>query len=171
MNSLGLCENVNINCNTYNADNGLCTSCYAGFALHNGKCSPSASPDSCSKFDNSGSCVQCGPGSYLSQGQCLTIDAQCANFDKTSLTCTACYSGYSILNGVCQISKVDSEDAVENCYAYDSQSRCIKCFDRYYLSANACLTVSVFCRTYDGNNGNCLSCYSSFKLLNGRCTQ
>lgn len=81
MNSMGLCENVNINCNTYNADNGQCTSCYAGFGLSNGTCSPSTSPNSCSKFDSNGKCLKCGTGSYLSQGQCLTIDAQCANFD------------------------------------------------------------------------------------------
>lgn len=108
MNSMGLCENVNINCNTYNIDNGQCTSCYAGFGLSNGTCSPSTSPNSCSQFDSNGRCVKCGAGSYLSQGQCLTIDAQCANFDQSAQVCTACYPGYSILNGVCQISKVDS---------------------------------------------------------------
>lgn len=171
MNSSGLCENVNINCNTYNADNGQCTSCYAGYALSNGTCSPSTSPNSCSKFNSNGSCAECGTGSYLSQGQCLTIDTQCANFSVSTQACTSCYPGYSILNGVCQISTVDSKLAVQNCYAYDSSSQCIKCFDRYFLSANTCSPVNVFCKTYDAYTGNCLSCYSTFKLANGKCTQ
>lgn len=76
-----------------------------------------------------------------------------------------------MLNGACQISKVESKDAVENCYAYDSQSQCIKCYERYYLAANTCSPVSVFCKTYDSNSGNCLSCYSTFKLANGKCSQ
>jgi hypothetical protein len=171
MNPAGLCENVNINCNTYSSDNGFCTSCYAGFALSNGTCSPSTSPNSCAKFDGQGNCLQCGSGSYLRQGHCLTIDTQCASFDLTSQSCTACYSGYSILNGVCQVSKVESQYVVENCYAYDSSSLCIKCYDRYFLSGNSCAAVSVFCKTYDGNSGNCLSCYSTFTLSNGKCSK
>jgi hypothetical protein len=60
---------------------------------------------------------------------------------------------------------------VENCYAYDSFSQCIKCYDRFYLNGNSCAAVNVFCKTFDDHTGNCLSCYSTFTLANGRCQQ
>ena len=109
MNSSGLCQAVDINCNTYNPDDGSCTSCFPGFSLAKGACQQSLSPSSCSKFNKDGSCALCGTGSYLSGGQCIAIDPQCPNFDVKSEVCLSCYPGYSILNGVCQISKVDSK--------------------------------------------------------------
>ena len=58
---------------------------------------------------------------------------------------------------------------MQNCFAYDQQSQCIKCYNRYYLAANKCNAVNVFCKTYDDLTGACLSCYSSFTLSNGKC--
>jgi hypothetical protein len=169
MNRSGLCQVVSINCNTYNTMDGSCTSCFAGFELTGGKCQPSLSASSCSQFNKDGSCAKCGAGSYLSAGQCIAIDPQCADFDTNTQSCQGCYAGYSILNGACQISKVDSQYEVENCYAYDRRNACIKCYERYFLSGNRCRSVNVFCKTYDGNTGNCLSCYSTFTLRNGAC--
>lgn len=171
MNGLGLCENIDINCNTYNSANGKCTSCYPGFELKSGSCVKAISPSSCNKFKPDGSCEICGKGSYLSQGSCILIDPQCANFDAKSQTCLGCYPGFSLLNGACQVSKVDSKYEVQNCYAYDSTNQCIKCYDRFYLSNNECKAVSVFCKTYDDNDGGCLSCYTTFTLSSGTCVK
>ena len=112
MNTKGLCQLVNINCNTYNSADGSCTSCFAGFSLLKGECSQSLSPSSCNKFNKEGSCAQCGQGSYLFGGQCIAIDPQFALFDERAQICLSCYQGYAILNGVCQISKVDSKNEV-----------------------------------------------------------
>ena len=171
MNNSGLCQPISVNCNTYNNLNGQCTSCYPGFNLQTGVCSASTSPSSCSKFNNDGTCAQCGGGSYLNNGACVPVDLNCAYFDLASKTCFTCYSGYSVLGGVCQISSVSSTYQVNNCYAYDQFNKCINCFTGFYLTANTCQAVSVFCKSYDGNTGLCTSCYSSFKLNNGVCSQ
>ena len=103
------CQTVNIKCNTYNPHNGLCTSCYPGFEPQQGDCVEAVSPSSCNEFNPDGTCKKCGQGSYLSQGKCITIDPQCAYFNTTTVSCTACYPGYSLLNGACEISKVEAE--------------------------------------------------------------
>lgn len=169
MNDFGLCQNVNTNCNTYNPVNGRCSSCYPGFEVSNGDCVKSLSPSSCNEFNADGTCAKCGQGSYLSQGTCIAIDPQCAKFNEQTETCLACYDGYSLLNGACQVSDVEEEFEVENCYAYDASNFCIKCFDRYYLEGNSCKQVSFFCKTYDEYNGVCLTCYTNFSLINGEC--
>ena len=107
MNNFGLCQNVNPRCNTYNPVNGRCNSCYPGFVPKDGDCVVSESPSSCSDFNTDGTCAKCGKGSYLSQGTCINIDPQCASFNVTSKSCEACYPGYSLLSGACQISEVD----------------------------------------------------------------
>jgi hypothetical protein len=108
MDGNGLCQSVSIDCSTYSANNGACTSCYPGFALNQGKCALSTSPSSCSRFNARGDCVECGKGSYLNAGQCVAIDPQCASFDISAQSCVDCYPGYAILNGACQIGKVES---------------------------------------------------------------
>lgn len=171
MNSQGLCQAISIDCSTYSPDNGHCTSCYPGFTVKNGECLKDISPSSCNKFNPDGSCAICGKGSYLSQGSCILTDPQCANFDSSAFRCLGCYPGYSLLSGVCQLSVVDSKYEVKNCYAYDSNNQCIKCYDRFFLSSNQCQPVNVFCKTYDDLDGSCLSCYSSFTLQQGKCLQ
>ena len=91
VNSQGLCQTVNINCNTYSSINGVCTSCYPGFENQNGQCIEAVSPSSCRTFNSDGTCAVCATGSYLLQGSCILIDPQCASFNTTSLICTACY--------------------------------------------------------------------------------
>ena len=66
------------------------------------------SPSSCSETNPDGSCAKCGQGSYLKGGVCIAIDPQCASFNENTETCQACYPGYSLLNGACEISKVDA---------------------------------------------------------------
>lgn len=107
MNLSGLCQSVNVNCNTYNDFDGSCLTCYQGFNLNTfGQCVQSAVGNGCSAFDPNGKCTKCGSGYYLQNGGCIQIDPQCANFDNNTLQCVGCYSGYTILNGVCQVSKV-----------------------------------------------------------------
>lgn len=172
MNFSGLCQPISTSCNTYSDFDGTCLTCFPGYSLNIlGQCLQGTVGAGCSTFDANGACTQCGTGYYLQSGICNQIDPQCANFNTTSLQCVGCYSGYTILNGVCQISKVDTQYQVKNCYAYNSNNLCVSCFDRFYLSNNSCNQVNVFCKTYDNTNGNCLSCYTSFKLNNGQCAQ
>lgn len=109
-NNDGLCAQVSIQCNTYEDSDGLCTSCYPGFALSSGSCVPAVSPSSCAKFDQSGNCLNCSQGSYNQNGKCVQIDPQCAKFDMGSLSCLSCYPGFALLSGSCQISQVSSQN-------------------------------------------------------------
>lgn len=38
INKNGKCEAVDTLCQTFDSDNGLCTSCYGGYILNNGSC-------------------------------------------------------------------------------------------------------------------------------------
>ena len=97
------------------------------------------------------------------------IDAQCAKFNMLSKICEGCYQGYTLLEGRCEISKVDEQFEVKNCVAYNVDNKCIQCFDRFYLTNNQCREVSIFCKTYDIITGFCTSCYTGFRLISGQC--
>lgn len=105
MNSNGKCQAVNQNCQTYSNLNGACLTCYSGFSLNNGQCLQSQITNGCTQFNIYGNCLQCAQGYYLNANSCVQIDVQCANFNYISKQCTACYSEYTLLSGVCQISK------------------------------------------------------------------
>lgn len=45
----------------------------------------------------------------------------------------------------------------------------IECFDRFYLKNNTCNEVSIFCKKYDVNSGDCTDCYTGFKQEKGKC--
>jgi hypothetical protein len=60
---------------------------------------------------------------------------------------------------------------IANCQAYDpaNPGNCIACNSGYYTTGAACLQVSIFCATYNSQNGACLTCNYGFPLLNGQC--
>ena len=102
MNFEGKCQTVSVDCRTYDSFNGQCTSCYSGFALaSDGKCLKDQIKNGCAALDDNGVCTRCGAGFYLNAGKCIQIDPQCAQFNLATKTCAGCYSGYSLLNGVC----------------------------------------------------------------------
>jgi hypothetical protein len=56
------------------------------------------------------------------------------------------------------------------CNSYDQQGICKSCSTRFYKDQNnICQPVNPNCRTYDEMNGDCLSCYPGFGLLEGTC--
>ena len=47
---------------------------------------------------------------------------------------------------------------------------CIECSFRFYFDENkVCRQVNDLCRTWDEENGDCLSCYGGYVLDAGRC--
>lgn len=171
LNSEGKCEKVSEDCRTYNDFDGYCLSCYSGFALKSGKCVQDTVKGGCSELDSNGKCTKCATGFYINNNECIQVDAQCAKFNFNTNKCEGCYSGYTLLEGRCEISKVNEQFEVKNCVAYNTENKCIQCFDRFYLTANQCKEVSIFCKTYDLITGSCTGCYSSFKLKNGQCAK
>jgi hypothetical protein len=46
---------------------------------------------------------------------------------------------------------------------------CLKCSNNWYLNINnKCAQISPLCNSSD-SNGNCMSCYKGYSLLNGSC--
>ena len=174
-NAEGICQLVSVDCNTYDELTGLCTSCYAGFGLDNGICSKSTQSSGCLERDQNGVCIRCSFRSYLSDAnECVSVDDQCADFNYDDKVCIGCYSGYSLLNDKCQITQVDEDKEIENCFAYTPEGNCLECFDRFYLSeANVCAEVDIFCKGYEKATGDCTSCYEGlgFSLKEGKCVQ
>lgn len=58
------------------------------------------------------------------------------------------------------------------CSDYDQLRNCLKCQDRFYLSAisKICYPVNPFCKEYSQEDGKCTSCYQNFVLIEtGEC--
>lgn len=100
---------------------------------------PEGEGEGCAEYDDNGNCLKCAVRRYLDdQGNCKQIDDLCAEFDYEKRTCIGCYSGYSILNGKCEITKVEEGKEIENCFAYTPEGSCLECFDRFYVLGNEC---------------------------------
>ena len=126
---------------------------------------------------------------YLQNGRCTPVNPLCRDFDQNTGACLSCYPGYAVNNGLCAVSdnpypvnpsnqgnpiglgSGQSYNSNVGCSAFDQNGNCIRCSDRYYNNVNtgSCAKVSDFCRTWDQNNGNCLTCYTGFELINGSC--
>lgn len=132
------CVMVSDSCKTFNNFNGKCTSCYSGYSLdNNGNCNESNATIACASTDpTTGLCLRCFNGSYLdASSNCVPIDPQCQAFNTQTRQCDACYKGYSLNSGVCQVT-VNAIPTILNCVEYDSNQKCLKCFNLYYLSNN-----------------------------------
>lgn len=69
----GVCEKVSPLCNTYNNVTGACTSCFSGYALTDGSCSPA--PISLCKSEDSNGCLSCYGGYALYQKRCISLSS------------------------------------------------------------------------------------------------
>jgi len=97
----GKCVEVNPQCNTFNATSGACLSCFPGWNLVGNTCVlPTPPPQTginCATYAANGACATCYAFSYLKDGNCVEVNAQCKTFDYAQSKCTACYPGY-VLN-------------------------------------------------------------------------
>ena len=149
---------------------GSCESCYSGFILNNGVCTKGqAGEQGCARYDLFGNCLECPSRTYLMNNRCVPVDNQCAQFDYNQKVCVGCYSGYSLLKNVCQITKVEVGKEIANCFAYNPEGSCLQCLDRYFVQNNTCQEVNVFCKAFSLTNGSCTDCYTGFRLVSGTC--
>ena len=93
----------------------------------------------------------------------------CQTYDLSTGSCTSCFNGFTLNQGVCQTSNSNPvPDA--GCANLDLNDLvCLSCSKNWILSNKKCLPVSDQCLTWDSNTGNCLSCYSGYNLTNGKC--
>ena len=123
----GICREVNKNCNTWDAYDGLCLTCYKGFELdNNSNCvaSDQTGPKDlgCKRWDwDNQKCLECSTRwVFGANGACVPVDNGCATFDGKGV-CTACYSGYQILNGQCLLLNI-------SCKTSTSSGLCFTCY-------------------------------------------
>lgn len=109
-------------------------------------------------------CLECSNGySFNKNGVCCQISDLCSQFNKAEGVCQACYQGYAIVNGTCQLAAKDN-----GCAKWNGNT-CIQCSQRWFFNTNGvCTAVSDFCATWN-SNGNCLTCYGGFVLSQGAC--
>lgn len=100
----------------------------------------------------------------------MQVSPSCRTFDFQNIVCTECYSGYTLTNGAC-IRQNTTVIALSNC-AEELQGVCVKCVSRaYYDINNKCVMASDLCKTFNGFNGHCTSCYLGYGLdeATGQC--
>ena len=53
-----------------------------------------------------------------------------------------------------------------NCAAFDNNKKCTKCTPYFYQNKDTgrCTAANPFCGTYSEDDGQCLTCFSGFKL-------
>lgn len=159
-------------CKTFDTTNGACLSCYAGFKLSQGNCDVDNSSNLnpyCQKFENS-TCVACSKGYYFDANKvCQQIDVFCKTFDYTNNICTACYMGFSLVNGSCLVSASTSV-ADPNCRLFSKDNVCLNCSNGYYFNHdNVCIQVNPNCKAFDYSTLLCTQCYSGYNLSSGNC--
>ena len=103
-----VCVPVSDQCREH-AANGACTSCYKGYHIENGACVIDAvvkpSDSGCGKWDwDNQVCLECSyRWTFNSNNKCVPVDDFCSSYDKSSGSCTACYAGYILSNGSCNL--------------------------------------------------------------------
>lgn len=135
----GVCLPVNNSCHTYDSTNGNCLSCFKGYSLVNSTCVRAADKPvtdaGCAKWvwDND-TCLECSPYWYFKGGICTQVSPYCKTYDPATGACLSCYSGYSLLNGACELSPVSF------CKTIDLNG-CTTCFDGFVLYKKNCITL------------------------------
>ena len=170
-NQNGICTQISPFCKT-NSNNGTCLSCYAGYGLSYGNCvllpNPSGNNPYCTTWQGT-ICVNCSASSWKNGTTCVPFDAMCRTSNTYNGQCLSCYSGYTLVNNNCVIIQgTIPYDLL--CRQWNSAGVCIQCAQKAYYQNNMCVAVDELCRTFDSNNGRCLSCYVGYNLTqSGKC--
>jgi proprotein convertase subtilisin/kexin type 5 len=107
----------------------------------------------------------------LKNGVCTQVNPNCRLSDENNGQCLTCYVGYSVQAGQCLLvpSAPDNEAPSDILCAQWKGKTCVKCSESSYFNGGLCTQVNPLCKTFDNNNGACLSCYSGYILLNSDC--
>lgn len=109
-------------------------------------------------------CLECSKGYFFNKnGVCCEVSPLCSQFNVAEGVCQACYQGYSIVDGACKVSSIDT-----GCIQWKGNA-CIQCSKRWFFDTNGhCQAVSDQCATWE-SSGNCLTCYGGYVLSKGAC--
>ena len=155
-------------CADYEVDKDLCTACYGGYNLENGKCisvCPGYTQKPCDTLEYKGENCTNDPSFHLCKARKNTN--ACADFDPNEDKCTSCVDGYFVNNGICQLicpgyTKADCPISLE----YEDEY-CAK-DSRYHTCTPR--KNKVGCVEYEKTSDNCTVCNgTSSTPVAGKC--
>lgn len=108
------------------------------------------------------SCLICGPGQTISNGNCQSSGINCGANQYYDGTKCSCYSGWTLVGTTCY------QQCGPNAYLSNSQCLCLPGFV-YSSSLGQCTSNAPTCgNNYINSNGNCI-CPSPFGLIGTQC--
>lgn len=159
----GVCVVFVFNCHTYHSDKLSCTLCESGFTLfENYVCTRWV--NNCFSYQRDGSvCVECQNGYRLWNNLCIIQIANCTDYNSEGTGCVYCAEGFFLKDSKC------SPVSVQNCATYVFNTNvCTGCVVNYDLRVDRCVWNNP-CLKFTTDQSTCLSCNSTFALMNGRC--
>jgi hypothetical protein len=139
--------------------------------LNGGNCvvlpDPAIDNPYCTRFVNN-VCQQCSNSSWNNGIRCVPFDPMCSRNDISNGNCLSCYSGYLLAGGRCSLN-TNTQPSDLLCRKWNNAGVCIECSGHAFLRQNMCVAVDALCRTFERQNGNCISTYAGYNLQNGRC--
>lgn len=174
-NAQNVCVKVSDQCQTWDPKSGVCITCYGGYSLSNGVCSPSAvvapSDPGCAQWNALTTvCLQCSQRFFFNGQKCAPVADQCNTWSGQG-ACTSCYSGYALqADGTCVVSNANAKPTDPGCGTWDWKiQKCLQCSQDFVFNNNGiCTAVSTQCNTFD-LSGNCLTCYLGYNVYQGQC--
>lgn len=129
-------------CRTIDPESGDCTACYEGYDLEDGACvySPSnnARPSDlgCGTWDwKNQVCLKCSNRWFFnSENRCVPVDDNCNNYADDG-SCTSCFPGYAVTNGVCLTVN-------PLCRTLNEDGTCASCYPQNILNEGNCVPIS-----------------------------
>ena len=168
LSDLRICQSKNSenfkNCETINADEGICSKCEKNYYLNSGdfKC---IKTQNCSE-SSFGICTKCIDGYYFDRKE-----NECKKKDKTFLYCRETLDGINC--NICDDGYYLSEDEkctnVNYCSKVNDNNQCEQCISNYYLSSEC--TITEHCNVGDKDTGLCLYCEENYYIdyKDGKC--
>jgi len=118
----------------------------------------------CREYIN-GRCATCSARYYSGIDlKCLPVNPLCSSYNSVG-ACTACYTGFSLRNDICAISR----DTDLFCMTRNIVGACIQCFSGFFINSTRCTGLNPLCQTSNLTNGQCTACFRGYALNAGLC--
>jgi hypothetical protein len=114
---------------------------------------------------NSGVCLDCYPGYYLSGALCFNSNPNCLTINTINGWCLTCPSGHALWGNTC----VPNAQLNPYCAVFLASGACTVCSQGYYISTGICVAANPYCATYSQVSGACLTCYAGYYLSGVLC--
>lgn len=173
-----LCLPTISNCNIYiastvNSKSLVCSACNNGlYYVSTSSTCVLGSVQNCQNIQtNTGICLVCLNGYYLSSGQCVkqpTIDSCNTYSQSVPGACISCVQNFYLFTN---LNICNAIQPISNCTTYSSPTACSVCANRSYLTNTftcAPIIIPQFCLQLSAQS-QCVLCQTGYYLSNGIC--